>query len=78
MLINTDSETFQELLKLRQRQRAYEEIGDFVKAKEDYAVFNGLISLAAGGLIKLIDEAIKGDDYAQEQIDTARTLGEGE
>ena len=59
MLINTDSKEFQDLLKLRQRQRAYEEIGDFVKAKEDYAVFNGLVSVAAGGLIKLIDEANK-------------------
>ena len=59
MLINTDSKAFKELLKIRQRQRAYEEIGNFVKAKEDYAVFNGLVSLAAGGLIKQIDEVIK-------------------
>ena len=59
MLINTDSKAFKELLKVRQRQKAYEEVGDFVKAKEDYAVFNGLVSLAAGGLISAIDEAIK-------------------
>lgn len=59
MLINKDSEEFQSLLKLRQSQKAYEEIGDYVKAKEEYVVFNGLVSLAAGGLIKLIDEENK-------------------
>ena len=59
MLINTDSKEFKDLCRLRRSQKTYEAIGDFVKAKEDYAVFNGLVSLAAGGLIKLIDEANK-------------------
>jgi len=57
MLINTDSEEFKSLC--RRSQKAHEAIGDFVKAKEDYVVFNGLVSLAAGGLIKTVDEAIE-------------------
>jgi len=59
MLFNTDSKEFKSLCKLRRSQKAHEAIGDFVKAKEDYVVFNGLVSLAAGGLIRTVDEAIE-------------------
>ena len=59
MLINTDSKEFKDLCKLRRSQKAYEAIGDFVQSKKDFVVFNDLVALAAGGLIKTVDEVIK-------------------
>jgi hypothetical protein len=78
MLINTDSEEFQSLCVIRQKQKAHEGIGNFVKSREVSDMFQKLVSLVAVDLIKQIDDANRGDEYAQEQIDTARTLGAGE
>ena len=62
MLINKDSEEFQKLGVIRQKQRAHEGIGNFVKSREVSDMFQKLVSLVAVDLIKQIDEANKGDD----------------
>ena len=59
MLINTDSEEFQNLSIIRQKQKHYENTGDFVRARKSSDIFNQLLVLLSSDLVKQIDEANK-------------------
>lgn len=59
MLINKDSEQFKSLRVIRGTQKAYEECGDFVRARKASDKFNFFVLAVSSDLVKQIDEANK-------------------
>ena len=59
MLINTDSEEFKDMCKLRRSQKAYEHIGDFKSSRMAFNLLKMNIEKASLDVLDLIDEANK-------------------
>jgi hypothetical protein len=59
MLINTNSEEFQNLCVIRQSRKKYDRAFEYEQAKKAHLMFTKLIALCGKDLIKQIDEANK-------------------
>lgn len=59
MLINKDSPEYQNLNIIRQKQKHYESMGDFVRARKASDKFDFFVLAVASDLVKQIDYEIK-------------------
>jgi len=74
MLIEVDDKVVEEIRNLTRAEKNHRAAGRSVKSR---LAHNLLIDVCKRTMLDIVGEA-NSNEYAQEQIDTARTLGEGE